>query len=167
MKTLQKNGMTCRVIGYEDITEKWDDMQSNLRCCGGEKFDIGYQDWRSANSGKPTSGSVPDSCCHDERENCGAGKAMSRAGEISLGIYKDGCIAIIKHKLQSDVEPLMIVYAGIGVLLAIVELITVVLACAYVAQISRRKRRENMFTRAGNANQDEYVPSLTSHETNF
>jgi hypothetical protein len=34
-----------------------------------------------------------------------------------------------------------------GVVLAIVELITVVLACAYVAQISRRKKREQMFTR--------------------
>jgi len=159
---MQKYG----VAGYEDITDKWDDMQRNLRCCGGEKFDIGYQDWRAANANKPTNGAVPDSCCHDEREHCGAGKAMSRAGEISLGIYKDGCIAIIKHKLQSDIEPLMIVYAGVGVLLSIVELITVVLACAYVAQISRRKRREDMFTRAGNANQDEFVPSL-SHETNF
>ncbi len=34
-----------------------------------------------------------------------------------------------------------------GVVLAIVELITVVLACAYVAQISRRRKREQMFTR--------------------
>jgi hypothetical protein len=33
------------------------------------------------------------------------------------------------------------------VVLAIVELITIVLACAYVAQISRRKKREQMFTR--------------------
>ncbi len=40
---------------------------------------------------------------------------------------------------------LNVVFAG--VVLAIVELITVVLACAYVAQISRRRKREQMFTR--------------------
>ena len=38
-------------------------------------------------------------------------------------------------------------YACVGVLLAIVELVTVVLACAYVAQITRRRRRDEMFSR--------------------
>ena len=39
--------------------------------------------------------------------------------------------------------PMMIVYAVIGVILGLVELITVVLACAYVAQITRKRRRED------------------------
>ena len=38
---------------------------------------------------------------------------------------------------------MMIVYAVIGVILGLVELITVVLACAYVAQITRKRRRED------------------------
>jgi len=58
------------------------------------------------------------------------------------------------------------VYAGVGVLLAIVELITVVLACAFVAQLGRRRRRElGQWDRTVAA--DEYLPSLTSKETNF
>lgn len=153
--------------GYEAITAKWDEMQRELRCCGGENFDTGYQDWRNALIGQNKK-SVPDSCCHDEKAGCGEGLANKKAAEISLGIYKDGCIAILMHKLTHEVEPMMVVYACIGVVLAIVELITVVLACAYVAQISRRKKREQMFTRAGNAdNEEEFMPSLTTKETNF
>jgi hypothetical protein len=34
--------------------------------------------------------------------------------EISLGIYKDGCIAILLHKLTHEVEPMMVVYSCIG-----------------------------------------------------
>jgi hypothetical protein len=40
-----------------------------------------------------------------------------KAAEISLGIYKDGCIAILMHKLTHEVEPMMVVYACIGKLL--------------------------------------------------
>ena len=48
------------------------------------------------------------------------------------------------------------IYSGVVVLLAIVELITMVLACSYIAQISRRRRRDEMFTRAATANEEEY-----------
>jgi hypothetical protein len=48
------------------------------------------------------------------------------------------------------------------VVLAIVELITVVLACAYVAQISRRRKREQMFTRYFKTS---YILQITKRET--
>ena len=59
-----------------------------------------------------------------------------------------------------------------GVLLAIVELITVVLACSYIAQISRRKKRDSLRTRTVNENLDvDDSSSLTLDfhlkETNF
>ena len=57
------------------------------------------------------------------------------------------------------------IYSGVVVLLAIVELITMVLACSYIAQISRRRRRDEMFTRAATANEEEYqniLPFLTN-----
>ena len=53
---------------------------------------------------------------------------------------------IIKDKLEDDVVPMMVGYAGLGVVLAIIELICVVLACAYVAQIRRSKpTNDNVF----------------------
>jgi len=39
---------------------------------------------------------------------------------------------------------MMNVYSGVGVLIALVELIAVVLTSAYIAQISRRRSREEM-----------------------
>ena len=74
-----------------------------------------------------------------------------------LGIWKDGCLEILKTKLKREVanillgqkmKMLMILfmitegYVCLGVLSSLVELITVVMACSYVAQITRRIRRE-------------------------
>ena len=53
---------------------------------------------------------------------------------------------IIRDKLEDDVVPMMVGYAGFGVVLAIIELICVVLACAYVAQIRRsNSTNDNVF----------------------
>ena len=53
---------------------------------------------------------------------------------------------IIKDKLEDDVVPMMVGYAGLGVVLAVIELICVVLASAYVAQIRRFKpANDNIF----------------------
>jgi len=153
----------------QDITDKWDEMQKELRCCGGEHFENGYHDWRNTNE-KSTLGQddVPDSCCHEYKQGCGKGK-LKQASNTNLGIYRSGCVAILIVKLEDEVVPLMLVYTCVGVLLAIVELVTVALACAYVAQISRRKRREGVYSRAATAANDEadYLPNLTSKETNF
>jgi len=154
---------------HEDVTARWDEMQRDLRCCGGDKFDTGFTDWRMASIGLHKK-SVPDSCCHEETPGCGQGKTNVLPGQTHLQIYKDGCMAILKSKLKSDIVPMMIVYSCVGVLLAIVELITVVLACAYVAQITRRLRRDEMFTRTmadAGKNDEEYLPSLNHRETNF
>jgi len=48
-----------------------------------------------------------------------------------------------------------------------VELITVVLAAAYVAQISRKMRRENRSFELRARNEGETRPVLRSVETNF
>ena len=72
--------------------------------------------------------------------------------------------------IRNDVVPMLIVYAGVGVLLGIVELITIVLACAYVAQIGRRVKRDrhtHRYTQPGPAGEEEYLPSLNAKETNF
>ena len=152
----------------ESVKAEWDAMQSQLRCCGGREYEIGYTDWGIALRNKYD---VPDSCCHRVNEECGRGK-ISQGDQLSdrenLGIWKDGCVTILQQKMRDDIMPFLMVYAGLGVLLALVELITVVLACAYVAQIGRRMRRDqHAWERTGNARaEDEYLPAL-SKETNF
>eukprot|EP00092_Neocalanus_flemingeri_P021978 GFUD01023836.1.p1 GENE.GFUD01023836.1~~GFUD01023836.1.p1 ORF type:complete len:294 (+),score=59.87 GFUD01023836.1:67-948(+) len=155
-----------RLFNVDDtITENWNQMQSNLRCCGGQHYEVGYNDWTTI-----MDGDVPDSCCHDVSEGCGRGKIQQGQENQNreMGIWKDGCLEILHQKLKLEVVPMLLVYSGVGVLLAVVELITVVLACAYVAQINRRRRRDELFSRAATANDEEYLPSLTSkQETNF
>ena len=92
-----------------------------------------------------------------------------RASRYDLGIWKDGCVEILRHKMRTEVKTVLLVYTFLGAILAIVELITVVLACAYVAQINRRDRRQqHMYDRTGNAHaEEEYLPALSSKETNF
>jgi hypothetical protein len=123
------------------VTSKWDDLQSDLHCCGGNNFLTGYNDYRSTPIG--ANNSVPDSCCHNIIEGCGRNLLSQNEDQIRNTIFVDGCLTILKTKLKNDVIPMMIVYAVVGVILALLELITVVLASAYVAQITRKLGRED------------------------
>ena len=82
---------------------------------------------------------------HKKVEGCGKGIKNERSNDnVREIIYVHGCMEIIKDKLEDDVVPMMVGYAGLGVVLAIIELICVVLACAYIAQI-RRSNSTNDF----------------------
>ena len=56
----------------------------------------------------------------------------------------------------------MSVYAGVGVIIGVIELLMVVIAFAYVVQISRKSRGMKLFSRVATANDEECLPSLTS-----
>ena len=117
-----------------------------------------------------TNNSVPDSCCRTYSPNCGQNVLILQEDDILNKIFVDGCLEILKDKLEDDVIPMMVVYAVVGVILALVELITVVLACAYVAQITRRisKNSENwrMGDAARNYDENDSKPlRSTDHET--
>jgi len=159
--------------GIDDaVTADWDSMQTQLRCCGGMSYEIGYQTWGNVGYSQHVQDrdpkDVPDSCCHHVDDGCGRDK-LARIDRFDLGIWKDGCVEILRHKMRTEVQTVLMVYTFLGAILAIVELITVVLACAYVAQINRRDRRQkHNFDRTGNArNEEEYLPALASKETNF
>jgi len=154
----------------------WDSLQSSLRCCGGKDYEVGFRSWDVVQVNGQTGRNVPDSCCHVYSEGCGRDKVLTTrtsAQSNDIGIWKDGCIEILEVMLKRDLieYPFAWVYIGVGLILALVELITVVLACAYVAQINRRQRHQRMYTRAATADDDgnKFLPGLhsSSHETNF
>jgi len=154
----------------------WDSLQSSLRCCGGKDYEVGFRSWDVVQVNGQFGQNVPDSCCHIYTEGCGSGKVTvteTSARRNNIGIWKDGCIEILEVMLKRDLieYPFAWVYIGIGLILALVELITVVLACAYIAQINRRQKHQAMYTRAATADGDDskYMPGLhsSSHETNF
>jgi len=161
VRDIQQNMEQYHVDDY--IKGNWDTMQRSLRCCGGMGYEIGFETWEDALKEQ----NVPDSCCHTEERDCGKRKIGSRhvAMQNNIGIWKDGCLEILQVMLKQDLLEFAWYYIAIGLILAIVELITVVLACAYIAQINRRRKRDEMYTRAATADDsDKFMPGL---ETNF
>ena len=152
----------------DSVRSAWDRMQRTLRCCGGLHYEVGYEEWDWV-----MPGDVPDSCCHTVEAGRGEGKITQAAnypGKVDLNMWKDGCMEVLRHKMTEEVKPMMMAYVGVGVVLALLELITVVLASAYAAQLSRRARREQAAwgRTAGLARSEaETRPVLRPGETNF
>lgn len=170
--TISQAGITATSVNEDlnkygsdySITAKWDELQRYLHCCGGNNYLIGFNDYRSTPIGQNFS--VPDSCCHEPHEGCGQGVFRLSHDQVRNKIFTNGCMTLLKDTLETDVLPMMIVYACVGVILALVELITVVLASAYVAQINRRQRREektwmiNVDDRVGDATDAHALTSM-------
>jgi len=139
------------------VASRWNDLQTDLHCCGARGFTDGYTTWYNKLN---DDSAVPDSCCHSYNEDCGANIKGLNLRSVSEKIYVVGCMEIIRNKLEDDVVPMMVVYACVGVLLAIIELICVVLACAYIAQINRRTSKYDAgIWRYADANLGPVVPS--------
>ena len=135
-----------RLYGLDPkITEYWDTMQQHLSCCGGFAWDEGYEDYRKTPMGM--NNSVPDSCCINGK-NHGCGRDVIKFPlsypSILETIYIQGCFEILQKWMKMDIEPMIRVYTSAGVVTALVEIIAVVLSCAYVAQITRRLHREEI-----------------------
>ena len=136
-----------RLYGLDPkITEYWDTMQQHLSCCGGLTWDKGYEDYRKTPIGR--NNSVPDSCCIVGNIR-GCGSDVINWGNpyyqsVLSTIYIQGCIEILQKWMTLDVEPMIRVYTAAGVVISLVEIIAVVLASAYVAQITRRRHREEI-----------------------
>ena len=128
-----------------------------MHCCGGRGYN-GYEEWngRFDSIGK----SVPDSCCRDKKKNCGKIEHGESVEDIRRRIFTDGCLNILKTKLENKVIPIMLVYAGIAVILAIIEIVSTVLAAAYVAQIKRRSSRFNATFGNWNFSGENATPSI-------
>merc|ERR1719397_1165880 len=69
--------------GYEGVTNTWNLVQDNFKCCGVEN----YKDWEKRYPTNGTApGTVPDSCCKVEKENCGVRPDPST-------LWADGCFS--------------------------------------------------------------------------
>jgi hypothetical protein len=162
------------IPGYEDVTSRWDRLQSDLGCCGAHGWHKGFLDWKRAKFTEPGLSTldggrqnVPDSCClREEAINCG----VINDDRMDKEYYKHGCMTKLEIKLKEEVAPIILGYIFVSAALALLEIITVALASAYVAQISRRMKAEDMFSRPADAGKNDYDASapLTSRgETAF
>jgi CD63 antigen len=93
-------------------TQFWDDVQNDFKCCGVDNATT----WADYN------GNLPDSCCVEEKEGCGAGGYKDR-GEAKF--HQQGCLP----KLEQWINDRIAIVAGVALGLAFVELLGIVLAC--------------------------------------
>ena len=125
----------------DDVKYKWDTIQRDFQCCGVFTFKTGYQDWSRASnsqSRKNVRKGVPDSCCLEEDTGCGENDLDIFGDKFAYEkIYVHGCLAVMKEKLTRDIVPNLLVYIGCCVLLCLITIISLVLAAAFVASISR------------------------------
>jgi len=137
--------------GSESITSSWDLMQSHLHCCGAFEYQQGFKDWQNTDFGRNQHGKyknfdgVPDSCCRKKEENCGKG-VLGNMGEnrIRSRIFVDGCLEILHQWKENYIDPAIYAYTGVGIVIALVEFIATFLVCGYVAQINKRRQREEL-----------------------
>merc|ERR1711936_481726 len=103
-----------------------------------------WEDWDKHITQTSGRRGVPDSCCLEENVGC---------GENDLDIFRDehpyekihihGRLAVMKERLSRDAVPLLLIYIGCCVLLCLITIISLVLAAAYVASISRQQRGDD------------------------
>jgi hypothetical protein len=146
------------------IVAKWDTIQSQMRCCGSFTNGWGYNSYSSSPIYKD--GNIPNSCCKSKQDSCGEGflERVSKHETARYDIYRDGCLEVLVRVMDEDVKPIVIAYAAVGVLMAIIELITVAVAFAYVAQIGRKIRREeNMWRHTEGDRHGDAADSALNH----
>lgn len=107
--------------GQEKLTEAVDRVQQELKCCGV----LSPKDWMKSNwyksTGKGNKEDTPESCCIKKEAKC------SVSGKTDA-IYKEGC----SQALQDFAKSKMAVIGGIGVGIAILQVLGIIFAiCLY------------------------------------
>ncbi|KAG7202540.1 hypothetical protein KM043_009738 [Ampulex compressa] len=103
----------------DDIKRSWDIMQHDLKCCGM----YGPGDWASLGFVDNT---VPDSCCDEVPSG-------SKCDSNLIYVLNDGCM----NKLQSAIEDNALTLGGVGIGIALIQLIGVIFACCLARSIRR------------------------------
>ena len=75
----------------EEVRQKWDTLQRDYQCCGAHTWERGFQDWSWSSNGQSSPG-VPDSCCLEEKENCGQRGNIFEDVHPEWKIYIHGCM---------------------------------------------------------------------------
>ena len=112
--------------GYKGVTETWNIVQHELKCCGAQE----YLDWENTTFAAESK-SVPDSCCLSDVEGCGKGILSMAADQVPKIIHPNGCLSELKEVIEGNVAAL----GGIGVGIAIIQVsITVWLIYSFTAK---------------------------------
>ncbi len=148
-------------------------LSAAYRCCGeSDGYAIGYTSWRENDILRKRKG-VPDSCCIRQKPDCGKNLFdehynVKVVATHAHDIFVHGCMSAIKSVLevrgtklyisskknvnlvaflslffQNQIMPILLVFSIVGALLAMLELLGIVLACA-LSHVIRRVARQRL-----------------------
>lgn len=103
--------------GNKGMTDSWDKLQNQMKCCGVKD----YTDWAQVDSFN-TSSSVPDSCCTAEKVGADCGKGQLNE---ATNIYITGCLT----KLGTAIKDNLVIVGIIGAGVIVLQMIGVIVAC--------------------------------------
>lgn len=113
----------------EGVTKAIDQLQQQGQCCG---FFNGTLDWQRTKWGASRQKDVPDSCCKNEKKDCGKGK-ISQSNVPSSDVYDEPC----KQKLEDLVDKYLPVIGGIAVGILVIQLIGMVFAIVLLLNVRK------------------------------
>ncbi|XP_072181105.1 CD63 antigen-like isoform X2 [Diadema setosum] len=103
----------------ESTQKLFDDMQTNLKCCGVNN----YTNWLGWNQSQPNT--VPESCCVQPGTGC------NNLGSPSFNIHTDGCYDSLKDLLITNIG----IVAGVAIGIAVIEVFGIIFACCLMRAI--------------------------------
>lgn len=124
-ENMQKSLNHYNQTAHGGVTETWDVTQHKLKCCGVKN----YEDWFNTTYGASTN--VPDSCCITDAIGCGHN--MKNNPDVGSRIYTKGCLPEFSAQIQHNAG----VFAGVGVGIAVIQLIGITFACMLASSIRR------------------------------
>merc|ERR1712059_49029 len=100
--------------GFGGVTDTWDIVQKNLKCCGVEN----QSDWNDHNNVTFPAGTTPDSCCEGgQAADCGKNPQTTK--------YSRGCYQLFREQFIDNIA----VIGGVALGVAGVEFLVVLIAC--------------------------------------
>jgi len=113
---------------YEGVTQTWDVLQRELRCCGTEE----YMDW--VNTTISSGENVPDSCCLSTVIGCGLGVLSLAPEKAAMKIHTEGCLDIFSEQIASNIGGV----GGVGIGIGLVQLIGMIFAIFLATTIKKQ-----------------------------
>jgi len=111
---------------YKGVTDTWNAVQSDFVCCGVKD----YNDWKNTTFGESVNG-VPDACCKTAVKKCGEEVFTTKGAD---DINQEGCF----KKLEEFVVDNVAIIGGVGIGIAILQIIGVLISCMLAGSMRRR-----------------------------
>jgi len=118
---------------YKGVTDTWNAVQSDFHCCGVSN----YSNWKGTPFGNKDNG-VPDTCCKTAEKGCG--KGMFGEGADLDKINQSGCVQLLEEFVVDKVA----VIGGIGIGIALLQIVGVLVSCMLAGSMRRRSASVDM-----------------------